>query len=55
MLNYRELLVRYLAHVIESEGTDFMDQMLYNAPILSKEDREELQKLSDEAQELLPK
>ena len=44
MINYRTLLRKYINHVIEEEGTDFLS--IYPKAIFTDEEYKELVKLS---------
>lgn len=46
-MDYRELLKRYIAHVIDCEGVDFIDHP-WRDPSATTEQIAELRKLSDE-------
>lgn len=57
-MDYRELLIKYMAHIIAIEGMDYMDYMGYDYSTisgLSKEDKIELRKLVQDAESRLPK
>jgi glycerol-3-phosphate dehydrogenase len=53
VMDYRELLKRYLAHIIDIEGFDFLTVHAHNVE-LTEEERRELSVLSDEAKTEYP-
>ncbi len=52
-MNYRQLLVRYMAQVRDSEGRNFIHNIGNDGTFLTKEDKNELLILEAEAHTLL--
>jgi len=52
-MDYRELLIRYMAQVGDSEGRNFIHNIGNEGTFLTREDKDELLKLEAKAHELL--
>jgi len=52
-MDYRKLLIRYMAQVRDTEGRSFIHNIGHDGTFLTKEDKEELLKLETEAHTLL--
>ena len=52
-MDYRELLIRYMAQVRDSEGRNFIHNIGNEGTFLTREDKDELLKLEAEAHKLL--
>ena len=52
-IDYRPLLLKYIAHVVTCEGVDFIDTD-DSCPVFTPEELAELRKLSKEANEMKP-
>lgn len=50
-MDYRELLKKYMAHILEREGCDYLGQMGMNrdSVVFSDDEMEQLERLSEEA------
>lgn len=52
MIDYRQLLVRYMAQVLDCEGVNFVHNEGHDGTFLSKEDKAELSRIEIDAQKL---
>lgn len=47
--DYRSLLVKYMGHVADQEGTTFTGRSLHYTKMFTDEEKEELRKLAEES------
>lgn len=52
MIDYRQLLIRYMAQVLDCEGVSFVHNEGFDGTFLSKEDKVELLNLEQDALKL---